>query len=541
MKILVSDSLSPEGLDYLRKHASVDYRPEISADELLSSIAGYEALVVRSRSHVDGETIDAGVNLRVIGRAGVGVDNIDVERATARGIIVLNAPQGNTISAAEHAIALLTGLARNIAAANNSVKRGEWSRSSYMGVELNKKTLGVIGVGRIGSEVARRAKAMGMHVVAYDPFVTEEQTEKVGVQVVPLATLLQTADFITLHLPLGPTTRHLIGRKEIGLMKKDVRIINCARGGLIDENALCAALSEGRVAGAALDVFEKEPPAPCSLLEMDNVIVTPHLGALTREAQANVALQVAEQVIKALRGEPIVSAVNVPALMPETRAALEPFLPLMRVMGSFFLQMFGGSVRDIELIYSGEIASQPLEPLTISCLIGFLRHIIGDEVNWVNAPYIARARGITVRETSTKSSVNYSNLITLRASVEGGEHSISGTLLNRDMRLVQVDEYRIEIVPSPYMLVTAHNDRPGVVGKIGTLLGSENVNIASMQLGRKQARGEAMMALQVDEEMSSEALQKVRDLDVISWARFVVMDKSIFPREPEEKGEDDDS
>ncbi len=528
LKVLVSDSLSQEGLDLLKQHLEVEYKPNLTPEELVSEIGDYSGLVVRSRSKVTAEVIEAGKNLKVVGRAGVGVDNIDVEKATEKGIIVVNAPHGNTISAAEHAIALLTSLARNVALANESVKRGEWNRSDYIGVELNNKTLGVIGLGRIGSEVAHRARAMGMKILGYDPYISDEQADKVGVDMVPFEELLQQSDFITLHLPLGSSTHHMIGEKEIAMLKPGVRIVNCARGGLIDEDALCAALKEGKIAGAALDVFEQEPPESCSLLDLKNVIATPHLGALTLEAQTNVALQVSEQVIKALRGEPIVSAVNVPALMPENKAALEPFLPLARVMGSFYLQMFGGNVDELELTYSGEVASLPLGPITISCLIGFLRHVVGDAVNWVNAPYLAKTRGITIKESSTTEIKNYSNLITLRGRSGKEEHLISGTLLNNEMRLVRVDDYMIEIVPDKYMLVTTHNDRPGVVGKIGTLLGDEKVNIASMQLGREKAGGEAMMVLQVDEEMSPDVVKKVKGLDIISSARFVVIEASVF-------------
>jgi len=526
LKVLVSDSLSGEGLDYLKENAEVDFKPDISPEELLEQIGKYDALVVRSRTKVKAEVIEAGKKLKVIGRAGVGVDNIDVDKATEKGIIVVNAPHGNTISAAEHAIALLTSLARNIPVANSSVKRGEWKRSEHIGVELNNKTLGVVGLGRIGSEVARRARAMGMKIMGYDPYISSEQAEKMGVDMVAFEDLLKQSDFITLHLPLGSSTHHLIGEKEIAMLKPDVRIVNCARGGLIDEDALCSALQDGKVAGAALDVFEQEPPESCKLLELDNVIATPHLGALTQEAQANVAYQVSEQVIKALQGDPIVSAVNVPALMPEKRVALEPYLPLMRVMGSFYLQMFGGSIDEIEFTYSGDVSSLPLAPMTISCLIGFLRHVVGDGVNWVNAPYIAKQRGIVVKESSTTEAKNYSNLITIKARSGNEEHNLAGTILNNEMRIVRVDDYRIEIIPSKYMLVTTHHDRPGVVGKIGSLLGEEKVNIASMQLGRKTAGGEAMMVLQVDEEMSSESLEKVESLDIIDTARFVVIENN---------------
>ena len=523
MKILVSDALSKEGLDLLREHAEVDYKPEIKPDELVAEIDAYDALVVRSRSKVTAKVIEAGKNLKIIGRAGVGVDNIDLDKATEKGVIVVNAPHGNTISAAELTIALMTSLARNIPAANYSIKRGEWKRSEYTGVELNKKVLGVIGVGRIGSEVARRARAMGMETIGYDPYISAENAGKIGIKMVAFEDLLKQSDFITLHLPLNPQTYYLIGEKELAMLKPDVRIVNCARGGLIDEDALCAALQEGRVAGAALDVFEQEPPTSCSLLEQDKFIATPHLGASTREAQTNVALQVAEQVIKALQGEPIVSAVNMPALLPETRAALEPYFPLTQVLGSFYMQVFGGSVDEIELTYFGNITSQPLELLTTSCLIGFLRHIIGDGVNWVNAPYIAKGRGIAIRETSTTEIKHYNNMIRMTGRSGKEEHHISGTMRSNGMRIVRVDDYLIEITPSRYMLVTTHQDRPGVVGKIGTLLSDENINIASMQLGRNKADHKAMMFIQVDEEISKKILNKVQELDFIIKASFVTL------------------
>ncbi len=523
MKILVSDAISTKGLELLREHAEVDYKPEIKPDELVAEIGAYDGLVVRSRSKVNAEVIEAGANLKVIGRAGVGVDNIDLDKATEKGIVVLNAPHGNTISAAELTIALMTSLARNIPAANHSIKSGEWKRSEYTGVELNTKVLGVIGVGRIGSEVARRARAMGMTTIGYDPYIPAEKAEKIGIKMVAFEDLLKESDFITLHLPLNPQTHYLIGEKELTMLKPDARIVNCARGGLIDEDALCAALQEGRVAGAALDVFEQEPPGSCRLLELDNFIATPHLGASTREAQTNVALQVSEQVIKSLKGEPIVSAVNMPALSSETRAALEPYFPLMQVLGSFYLQVFGGSVDEIELTYFGNITSQPLEFLTTSCLIGFLRHVVGDGVNWVNAPYIAKERGIAIRETSTTEIKHYNNMIRMTGRLGKEEHLISGTMRSNGMRLVRVDDYLIEIIPSRYMLVTTHQDRPGVVGKIGTLLSDENINIASMQLGRNKADHKAMMFIQVDEEISRETLNKVQELDFIIKASFVTL------------------
>ncbi len=528
MKVLVSDSISAEGLEMLRSNAEVDYEPEIKPDELTDLIGSYDALVVRSRSKVTAPVIEAGKNLKVIGRAGVGVDNIDVDKATEKGIIVLNAPHGNTISAAEHTIAMLTSLARNIPKADRSIKQGEWKRSEYTGVELNNKTLGIIGVGRIGGEVARRARAMDMKIIGYDPYISEDIAEKIGLEMVAFENLLKQADFITLHMPLNSETHHIIGEKELAMLKPGVRIVNCARGGLIDENALCKALQEGRVAGAALDVFEQEPPGTCSLLELDNFIATPHLGALTYEAQANVALQVAEQVIKALKGDPIVSAVNMPTLMPETKAALEPYFPLMRMLGSFYFQVFGGSVDEIELTYFGEVSKLPLEFLNTSCLIGFLGHIVGDGVNWVNAAHIARGRAIAIKTTTTTEIRNYSNLVKMTGKSRGEKHHVSGTILSNGIRLVGVDDYMIEIIPSKYMLVTTHEDKPGVVGKIGTLLSEKNINIASMQLGRIKADNKAMMFIQVDEEINKDTLDIVRGLDFIIGASFVTLHNGIY-------------
>lgn len=528
LNILVSDSLSEEGLSLLRQHARVDLKTGLEEEELVRVIGDYDALIVRSGTRVTAPVIEAGRKLRVIGRAGVGVDNIDVPRATQSGIIVINVPGGNTVSAAEHTLALLASLARHIPAASSAMRSKEWNRQCYLGVELNGKTLGLVGLGRIGGEVARRARALGLKIIACDPYISTERAEKIGVDLVTLHELLARADFVSLHTPFGPATHHLIGAAELAAMKPGARLINCARGGLVDEAALYHALVEGKLAGAALDVFEQEPPGESPLLELENVIATPHLGALTREAQVNVAVQVAGQVIKALHGEPVSSAVNVPALLPEALEELEPFLPLMRVLGCFYMRLFGGPVQEIEICYSGEIASLPLAPLTTSCLTGLLEGIVGDQVNWVNAPHIARSRGIRVREVSTASVKNYSNLITLTVRDGKTEWSIAGTLLNHcDMRIVRIGDYRIEVVPSPYMLVTTHGDRPGVVGKVGTLLGEESVNIASMQLGRKSAGGEAMMVLQVDGHVPAETVKKLERLDVITTARYVEIPKTL--------------
>lgn len=522
MKVLVSDQISDLGVAKLTEKVSVDVKTELTPDELIRIIPDYDALVVRSSTKVTRQVLEAGKNLKVVGRAGVGVDNIDVEAATERGIIVINAPEGNTISAAEHAIAMMTSMARNIPAASASMKAGEWKRNKFMGVELFKKTLGVIGMGRIGSEVIKRAKAMEMDILAYDPYISAERAEKMGVTLTSLEEIYRKADFITLHTPLTKTTRHMISHKELAMMKDGVRLINCARGGLIDEKALYDAIKSGKVAAAALDVFEEEPVTCNPLCELPNVIVTPHLGASTEEAQVNVAVQVAEQVVNALTGEPLVSAVNVPVIPPETLADVKPFIPLMKTLGSFYTQVFNGQIESIDILYSGEIANYPVTPLTNSLLIGLLSVILQETVNYVNAPVIAKQRGIKVREIASKTVENFTNLITVTIKTAEGTRTIAGTLFNKnDIRIVQIGKYRIEVVPSRYMLVTTYIDMPGVIGRFGITLGENNINIAGMQVGRQSIGGEAVMVLQVDSPVPEEVLNKLLTLDALLSIRFV--------------------
>ena len=513
MKILVSDPLPAEGMEKLKERAEVTEFNCDSPEELEPIIGEYEALIVRSGTKVTPELIEAGKNLKVIGRAGVGVDNIDVGKATEHGIVVINAPEGNTISAAEHSIALLTSLARNIPTAHHSLKNGGWERGRF---------LGVVGFGRIGNEVARRARAMGMQIMAYDPYITTEQAQKQGIQVVSLEHLVREADFITLHLPNVPSTYHIIDEEKIAAMKPEVRIINCARGGLIDEEALCKALQEERIAGAALDVFENEPPEPCSLLEMENVIATPHLGASTREAQTNVAIQVADQVVKALDGEPVGYAVNVPVEMPESMSDVEPFMPLMELMGSFYTQYFGGPIKEVELRYCGEIAEKSLSALTTSCLTGMLQVFMGDQVNHVNAPMLAKNRGIKFQEVYSNSVSTFTNLITLNVKSNGKDHSIKGTLFNQDdMRIVQIDDYHIEVLPSPHILICKYTDSPGIIANLTTILGEEEINIAGMQVGRETIGGEAIMVLQLDDPLSRRTKDKINRLEQVTSVQYV--------------------
>jgi D-3-phosphoglycerate dehydrogenase len=525
MKVLVSDQISELGVAKLREKALVDVKTELTPDELVQIISEYDALVVRSSTKVTRAVIEAGTNLKVVGRAGVGIDNIDVEAATERGIIVINAPEGNTISAAEHTIAMMTSLARNLPAASSSMKAGEWKRNKFMGVELYKKTLGVIGTGRIGSEVIKRAKAMEMDILAYDPYISAERAEKMGVTLTSLVELYRKADFITLHTPITKATKHMISHEQFAIMKDGVRLINCARGGLLNEAALYDAIKSGKVAGAALDVFEEEPVTCNPLCELANVIVTPHLGASTQEAQVNVAVQVAEQVVNALTGEPLVSAVNVPVIPPETLADVKPFIPLMKTLGSFYTQVFNGQVESVDILYSGEIANYPVTPLTNSFLIGLLSVILHETINYVNAPLIAKQRSIKVREIVSKTVENFTNLITVTIKTNEGTRTISGTLFNKDdIRIVQIGKYNIEVVPSRYMLVTTYMDMPGVIGRFGITLGQDNINIAGMQVGRQSLGGEAVMVLQVDSAVPEETVKKLEELDAILSIRFVKLD-----------------
>jgi len=520
-KILVSEPISRHGIDKLREKALVDVLLALTPEELQKKIAGYDALVVCGGTRVTREVLVAGAKLKVVGRAGAGVDNIDVEAATERGIVVVNVPEASIIARAEHTIAMLTALARNIPAADCSLKGGEWKRSRYMGIELFKKTLGLVGFGRTAYEVCKRAKAMGMKIIVSDPYVPMLQAQKTGVELVTLAELYARADIISLHTPLTTNSYHIIGERELSLMKDGVRIINCASGGLIDEDSLLLALKSGKVAGAALDVFENEPALDSPLLLMDNVIATPHVAASTEEAQVNVSLQVAEQVLHALRGEPVASAINLPAIAPEVFAGLKPFLPLMAILGTFYTQVFTGQIQGVEILYAGGIAAYPVNALTNSFLAGLLSSILHDTVNNVNAPLLARQRGISVRELTSSTTEDFTSLVTVKVTSDEGNNTIAGTLFNRDPRIVQIGKHRIEVSPSRYMIVTNHLDIPGVIGSVGTLLGVNNINIAGMQVGRTSIGGDAVMVLQVDNPVPRKIIAELRRLAPITSVWFV--------------------
>jgi D-3-phosphoglycerate dehydrogenase len=467
-------------------------------------------MIVRSQTKVNARVIAAADNLKVIGRAGVGVDNVDLEAATNKGVIVLNAPDGNTISTAEHTIGMIMALARSIPQACSSLKAGRWERKSFTGVEVNGKTLGIIGMGRIGTEVAKRMMAMGMTLVAFDPFLTEEKATKMGVSLVTLDELLAAADFITVHTPLTKETKGILNAETLARTKKGVRIINCARGGIIEEDALADAIEAGQVAGAALDVFTAEPPTNQRLLELPQVIVTPHLGASTAEAQLNVAIDVAVEMAKVLKEEPFKNAVNMPTVRPEVMKVLTPYFPLAEKLGILIGQLSEGRLQRLEVEYSGEIANYELAPLTTLVVEGLLKPILNGEVNKVNARVIAKQRGLKIAERKEATDPDYNNKIRLKAVTDRGEHVVAGTFFRQnDLRLVEIDGYHFEVVPEGHLLIAPHKDQPGIIGQVGTILGAAGINIAYMQVGRKEIGGTAIMVLTVDHEVPTAVLKQL--------------------------------
>lgn len=524
-KILVSDQLSEEGLKVLRvvKDFQVDVKTDLKPDALKEIIGDYDALVVRSATKVTGDIISSAKKLKYIGRAGVGLDNVDLEAATQKGIIAMNTPAGNTISTAEHTFSMILSLSRNIPQANASMKKGEWKRSKFMGVELYGKTLGIVGFGRIGSEVARRAIAFGMKILAFDPFLSKEVAESMGVEVAELPEVLRGSDYITVHTPLTDETRHLISHKEFSIMKKGVRLVNCARGGIIDEAALMEAVKSGVVSGAALDVFEAEPLAADSpLLKLDNVIITPHLGASTQEAQVNVAIEVAEIIRDALLGAGVRNAANYPCLEAEICKILNPYINLGEKLGMFTAQFVEGRFQEITITYSGEITAHNLTPVTMSIVKGVLSPILKETVNFVNAVSLAKERGIRLRESKSLQEGEFVNLIELEIKTDKETKAVAGTLAaNKQPRIVKIDEYYVELSPVGEMVFIQNWDKPGLVGSLGTLLGKLNINIAAMTFGRDRPDGKAINVLNVDSPISPDILEKVRKLENILIAKVI--------------------
>ena len=513
-KVLVCDPIADEGVRALQEFgAEVDVRLRQSPEELIANIPEYDAVIVRSETKITAAAIQAARRLQVVGRAGVGVDNIDVEAATQRGVLVVNAPTGNMISAAEHSVGLMLALARNIPQANATLHAGKWDRSRFMGVEVRGKTLGIIGLGQVGSEVARRGRGLEMRVIGYDPFVPEERGRVLGVEMVSLEDLLRQSDFITVHTSLTEGTRGLIGEAELALVKPNVRIVNTARGGIVEEEALCRAVAEGRVAGAALDVFVGEPKVNPKLLESENIVVTPHLGASTAEAQERVALDVVEQVICVFKGEPVRYAVNAPLIPPETLSFLAPYIEVGMKTGKLAMQLCEGQLEGTVISYSGDIGLHDVTPLKAAVIRGLLAPISEEQVTIVNADIVAQRRGMRIEERKGPSHDIYSNLITVRLATSAGETTVSGTMAHDGPHIVLVNEYWVDIPPSEgYLLMCENRDRPGMIGVVGTMLGEFGVNVSFMNVGRQTRSGHALMVLMLDEALSAEQLKKVQSI-----------------------------
>ena len=516
--ILISDPLSEDGIGPLREAPNMNLVIEthLSKEELEDRIGEFDALLVRSQTQVTRELINKAKKLKIIGRAGVGVDNIDLDAATENGIIVVNAPNGNTNSAAEHTIAMLMSLSRNIPQAYHALKHKKWDRKKYVGVELKNKTLGVVGLGRIGAEVAFRAKGQRMNVIAYDPFLTKEKADKMGIGYGTLEEVIEQADFITVHTPLMKETRHLINAEAFERMKPGVHVINCARGGIIDEDALYDAIISKKVAGAALDVFEEEPFIDHKLLELPEVVATPHLGASTIEAQEIVAVDVSHDVLSFLNGDVVKNPVNLPSVPSELMHKIEPYFHLAEKLGVFLIDLTKDVAEEINISYSGDLSDMEVAPLTRNTIKGILKRHLGDHVNDVNALYLANKKGIIVNENKTSSTKGFTNLITVEVKSKSGTRKVAGTLLNGfGPRIVKVDEYSIDVTPEGHLVVIQHVDQPGVIGRMGSTIAKHQINIATMQVDRSDIGGNAIMVLTIDKHLETEAMEELKSLEEI--------------------------
>ena len=525
-KVLVSDLLSQQGLDVLTESGDfeVDVILDLSHEELLDRIADYNALLIRSATKVTAEIIAAATQLKVIGRAGVGVDNIDVQAATRNGILVVNTPTGNTIAAAEHTIAMLLALARNIVPAGISLRNKTWQRNDFIGVELYGKNFGTIGLGRIGREVTRRVQAFGMRVLAYDPYISANAAEKIGIRLVDRETLFQESDYISIHTHLNAETYHSISASEFARMKPSCRLINCARGGIIDEAALYDALKAGELAGAALDVFENEPATDTPLLDLENVLALPHLGASTSEAQEHVAIEVAQQVKNALQGEPVANAVNQPKIDPRTLDILGPYLELAEKIGSFHAQIVEGQISAIKIHYNGTLfQKEDVTPVTVALQKGLLAPVLAN-VNYVNAPFLIKQRGISVTETKSESDANFANSVAITVTTDKGDAVIEGTAFGKkDIRIVRIDQLHINVRPTGYILLIYNSDQPGMIGLMGTILGEHNINIADMTVGRSRLWEVAVTLINVDSPVPRHVLQTIASQKKIDFVKQVFL------------------
>ena len=526
MRVLISEKLSAAGIERLREHLEVDVRPGLTPAELLEAIPSYDALIVRSGTKVTADVLKAGESLKVVGRAGIGLDNVDVDAATRHGVLVVNAPQSNVLSAAEHTIALMLAQARNVPQAHAALVGGSWERERWQGVELHGKTLGILGLGRVGTLVAQRASAFGMRLIAYDPYVAAPRAAQMGVELLDdVAAVCERADFLTVHLPKTPETVGIVGEPELALARPGLRVINTARGGIVEEAALVAALSKGVVAGAAVDVFDGEPVTEHPLFSLPNVVVTPHLGASTAEAQDKAGMAIAEQVLLALRGDFVPFAVNID-IGPDIPEPVRPYVGLAERLGRVAVALSGSGIETLRFEYHGGLGDQDTRALTLSGLKGAFSAVVHEPVTFVNAPLLAKDRGITIEEAKSSQSLDYVNLIEVRAECKGETVSVAGVLVGkRDTeRLVRVYGYDLDMAFAPVMAFFRYVDRPGVVGIVGTLLGEAEVNIANMQVGRQTVGGEALMGLAVDSPIPQDVLEGIVSKAGLRDARLITVE-----------------
>ncbi len=530
MKILVSDSLSKQGIEVLEKAGfTVVVKTKLSKDELLKEIKDCDGLIVRSGTKVTADVIAAAERLKVIGRAGSGLDNVDTQAATRRGIVVMNTPGGNTVTTAEHTLAMILAMTRRIPQATASMKAGKWEKERFMGVELYNKILGIVGVGQIGGYLAKLAQGIGMNVIAYDPYLAEERARKMGVEMVALDELFRRSDIISVHTPLTPETRSLIDARAIAKMKPGVMIVNCARGGIVNETDLYEALKSNRVAAAAFDVFDQEPIKPDHpLLTLDTFICTPHIGAATTEAQENVAIGIAEQIVDYFTKGIARGAVNVPSVPPELLPQLQPYVALAEKVGLLQAQLYEGGLERVTVEYNGEVASLTVAPLTIALLKGLLTPILENAVNFVNAPLVAKERGIEVKEVKSGDAGDFTSVIRVRVEAGRRAHQVAGTLHNRkEPRIVEIDTFQVEVVPEGHLLLILNVDRPGVIGEVGKVLGDHDINIARMQCAREERGGNALLIIGTDVPLSREVLDHIKSAKNILSVKVADLSMSL--------------
>lgn len=525
-KILISDKLAEDGINFLNEQEGIQIHIQtgLSEQALCEMIPEYDALLIRSDTQVTAKVLQAAKKLKVVGRAGIGVDNVDLQAAMEQGVIVMNTPDANATTTAELAIAHMFSLSRNLPTANQSVREGKWERSKLMGAEVAHKTLAILGFGTIGRIVAQRGNGLGMRVLAYDPFVAPEVFDKYGAEMVDLETLIRQADYLTLHCPLLEKTRHIIGTEQLGWMKKSARLINCARGGLVDEVALYQALVQGRIAGAALDVYEQEPPKDSPLLALNNVVFTPHLGASTKEAQVAVSVEIARQVVKYLQTGEAVNALNLPRLSAEELKQARPFMNLAHILGQVLAGLIEQPIQTLEVAVYGKAAAGKIRPISSEALVGLLAGQFSSPVNLVNVENIAKRQGIALVESQTEQAEGYQSLIRISGRCQGETVSLAGTLLgDHHPRLVAVNHFEIEVVPEGTLLITRHDDKPGVIAAISSILGQANINITRMQVSIADEKQLAMMVISVSDPLNPAVMQAVCELPAVHAAKQIVL------------------